>query len=132
MTRPQKEPELLQERIIFRCGKELYDKIHDAALAAGLTQSDVMRRKLSRIKIQDRTQLEMLGQLATLRQLCIRQVQLLKQVNIDPENDTEKTSCIETQKALIKKIEKIMDSFEERFLERTQTGDWRQRDQHYL
>lgn len=132
MTRPQKEPELLQERIIFRCGKELYDKIHDAALAAGLTQSDVMRRKLSRIKIQDKTQLEMLGQLATLRQLCIRQVQLLKQVNIDPENDTEKTSCIETQKALIKKIERIMDSFEEQFLERTQTGDWRQRDQHYL
>lgn len=130
MTRPQKEPELLQERIIFRCGKELYDKIHDAALAAGLTQSDVMRRKLSRIKIQDKTQLEMLGELATLRQLCMRQVQLLK--NIDPKNDTGKTSCIETQKALIKKIEGIMDSFEEQFLERTQTGDWRQREQRYL
>lgn len=112
MARPWKEPELLNKRVIFRCSELLYEKIRDAATAAGLTQCDMIRRKLSGIRVPDRSLVNFMYLARTLRADYIRQQNIMQAIlnaltssgkGGNEKLEKELRMVIEAQRELIKK-----------------------------
>lgn len=110
MKRKRQEREYLRERVIFRCSSSLRKKIEDVATASSLTVGDVIRRKLSGLKIPQHEQMVKVYEIRELRRELARQGGLLKHLyNINPVNKDESAAALAMQIMIFKKINLLIE-----------------------
>lgn len=86
-----KEKKRMDSTVIFRCSIQLREKLENAATASGLTLGDVIRRRLSGVRVPNKDYIVLIHELRVLRQELIRQGGLIKHLYNEAKFEPELT-----------------------------------------
>ena len=91
MPRPLKDVEPLNKLINIRVTESTFQKLEDAATASGLALYDVIRRRLSGVRVPNKDYIVLIHELRVLRQELIRQGGLIKHLYNEAKFEPELT-----------------------------------------
>ena len=91
MPRPLKDAEPLSEWIHIRVTKSVKAKLENASTASGLELYDVIRRRLSGVRVPNKDYIVLIHELRVLRQELIRQGGLVKHLYNEAKFEPELT-----------------------------------------
>ena len=91
MPRPLKDAEPLNEWIHIRVTKSVKAKLENASTASGLELYDVIRRRLSGVRVPNKDYIVLIHELRVLRQELIRQGGLVKHLYNEAKFEPELT-----------------------------------------
>lgn len=112
MGRPNtSEDEKYSERAVIRFTKDEIDYYRRAALASGLTLSELVRRKMRGLKIPDSAELKVLGELRVIRNLLSKHGGLFKNLyNLNPTYKEETAAALREEIKMYGSVEKLIQS----------------------
>ena len=112
---PLPENERLTERIYCRFNKDEYEHLKNASLAAGLSISDLIRRRLFGLKIPNLTQQKTLTELHLIRNLLSKHGGLFKNLyNLNPIYSKETAAALAEQVKMYGSIENLIQYVEQK------------------
>lgn len=91
MPRPMKNVEPLNKWVHIRITESLMTKLADAAAASGLELYDVIRRRLSGVRVPNRDYIVLIRELRVMRQELVRQGGLIKHLYSERKFEPELT-----------------------------------------
>ncbi|WP_303148033.1 hypothetical protein [uncultured Cloacibacillus sp.] len=91
MPRPLKDVEPLNKLINIRVTESTFQKLEDAATASSLALYDVIRRRLSGVRVPNKDYIVLIHELRVLRQELIRQGGLIKHLYNEAKFEPELT-----------------------------------------
>ena len=91
MPRPLKDVEPLNKLLNIRVTESTFQKLEDAATASGLALYDVIRRRLSGVRVPNKDYIVLIHELRVLRQELIRQGGLIKHLYNEAKFEPELT-----------------------------------------
>ena len=91
MARPYKNAEPLNKVINIRVTASAYKKLEDAATASGLAMYEVVRRRLSGVRVPNKDYIMLIHELRVMRQELARQGGLIKYLYNEAKFEPELT-----------------------------------------
>lgn len=121
MPRPMKNAEPLNRWIHIRVTESLIRKLEDAAITSGLELYEVIRRRLSGVRVPNKDYIILIRELRAMRQELIRQGGLIKHLYNEAKFEPELTrqawnkqiAVLEETTKLIIRMEAVSDDSED-------------------
>ena len=125
MPRPKKsDAERLSKRIYCRFAPDEYDYLRRAAYAAGLSISDLVRRRLFGLRIPDHTEQKTLEELRIIRNLLLKHGGLFKHLyTTNPTYSQETAAALNEQIKRYGSIERLIQYAEKKVYAKDRSND---------
>lgn len=115
MARPTKGKDPLDVRITIRVSRNAFEKLQDAALAAGLSVAETARRRIEGVKIPDRGSITLANEMRQLRKELARQGGLIKHLYNEKQFEPELTrEALNSQTANYRKVNEVLELVREK------------------
>lgn len=115
MARPMKGKEPLDRILAIRVSRSALAKLKGAALAAGLSIGEIVRRRIEGVKIPDRGSITLANEMRQLRQELARQGGLIKHLYNEKQFEPELTrEALNSQTANYRKVNEVLELVREK------------------